>query len=170
MIQQFIDLAERGYAPDILVRMGIRRLLKKRLASVDLGSPSANQARLNSLVEEFSSGPVALVPEKANEQHYEVPAELFVRTLGTRLKYSGCYWPDESTDLNQAEEIALGKSCEHAELSDGAEILELGCGWVHCHCGWRSTTQMQTLRPCRIRHRNVSLYCDEPKQEALRRI
>ena len=129
MIQQFIDLAERGYAPDILVRMGIRRLLKKRLASVDLGSPSANQERLNSLVEEFSSGPLALVPEKANEQHYEVPAELFVRTLGTRLKYSGCYWPDESTDLNQAEEIALGKSCEHAELSDGAEILELGCGW-----------------------------------------
>ena len=129
MIQQFIDLAERGYAPDILVRMGIRRLLKKRLSSVDRGTPSANRERLDCLVEEFSSGPLALVPEKANEQHYEVPAELFVQTLGARLKYSGCYWPDESTDLNRAEEIALSKSCEHAELTDGAEILELGCGW-----------------------------------------
>ena len=129
MISKFIDWAERGYAPDVLIRIGIRRLLKKRLAAVDQGSPSANQARLDSLIEEFSNGPLALVPEKANEQHYEVPAELFVQTLGARLKYSGCYWPDGVTDLNQAEEVGLAKSCEHAELADGMDILELGCGW-----------------------------------------
>ncbi len=129
MIAPFIDWTERGYMPDKLVRIGIRRLLKQRLAAVDQGSPVANQQRLDSLIEEFSNGPLALVPEKANEQHYEVPAELFVRTLGARLKYSGCYWPDKVTDLDQAEEVALVQSCQHAELTDGMEILELGCGW-----------------------------------------
>ena len=130
MISQFIDLTERGYIPDPLVRIGIRRLLKKRLESVDEGSSSANRARLDSLIEEFSNGPLALVPEKANEQHYEVPAELFVENARCeRLKYSGCYWSEGVTDLNQAEEVALAKSCQHAELADGMDVLELGCGW-----------------------------------------
>ena len=129
MIAKFIDWTERGCMPDKLVRMGIRRLLKKRLAAVDQGSSVANRKRLDALIEEFSNGPLALVPEKANEQHYEVPAELFVKTLGQRLKYSGCYWPEGVADLNQAEEAALTKSCEHAELVDGMDVLELGCGW-----------------------------------------
>lgn len=129
MIAKFIDWTERGCMPDKLVRMGIRRLLKKRLAAVDQGSSVANRKRLDALIEEFSNGPLALVPEKANEQHYEVPAELFVKTLGQRLKYSGCYWPEGVADLNQAEEAALAKSCEHAELVDGMDVLELGCGW-----------------------------------------
>ena len=129
MIAKFIDWTERGCMPDKLVRMGIRRLLKKRLAAVDQGSSVANRKRLDALIEEFSNGPLALVPEKANEQHYEVPAELFVKTLGQRLKYSGCYWPEGVADLNQAEEAALVKSCEHAELVDGMDVLELGCGW-----------------------------------------
>jgi len=129
VIAKFIDWTERGCMPDKLVRMGIRWLLKKRLAAVDQGSPVANRKRLDSLIEEFSNGPLALVPEKANEQHYEVPAELFVKTLGSRLKYSGCYWPEGVQDLNQAEEVSLAKSCQHAELTDGMDILELGCGW-----------------------------------------
>jgi len=129
VIAKFIDWTERGCMPDKLVRMGIRRLLKKRLAAVDQGSSVANRKRLDALIEEFSNGPLALVPEKANEQHYEVPAELFVKTLGQRLKYSGCYWPEGVADLNQAEEAALAKSCEHAELVDGMDVLELGCGW-----------------------------------------
>ena len=129
MIAKFIDWTERGYLPDKLVRMGIRRLLKQRLAAVDQGSSVANGKRLDSLIEEFSNGPLALVPEKANEQHYEVPAELFVKTLGQRLKYSGCYWPEGVVGLDQAEKAALAKSCEHAELVDGMDVLELGCGW-----------------------------------------
>lgn len=129
MITQFIDWTERGWMPDSLVRLGIRRLLKKRLQSVDLGSEAANKEKLVSLIAEFSSGPLALVPETANEQHYEVPAEIFVQTLGPRLKYSGCYWPDGVTSLNLAEDKSLEISCQRAELTDGMNILELGCGW-----------------------------------------
>ena len=34
--------------------------------------------------------------EKPNEQHYEVPVELFRLVLGPRLKYSCCHWPTGS--------------------------------------------------------------------------
>lgn len=129
MIAKFIDWTERGLTPDVLVRFGIRRLLKRRLQAVDQGSEKANRSKLDSLIEEFSSGPLALVPEKANEQHYEVPAGLFLQTLGHRLKYSGCYWPKGVSTLNEAEDLALETSCQRAELVDGMSVLELGCGW-----------------------------------------
>ena len=94
-----------------------------------MGDEQANRLRFDKLVEELSDGPVAEVPEKANEQHYEVPAELFRLTLGPRLKYSCCYWPEGCKTLAEAEEQALQVTCERAEIRDGMEILELGCGW-----------------------------------------
>jgi cyclopropane-fatty-acyl-phospholipid synthase len=74
-------------------------------------------------------GPVAPVPEKANEQHYEVPAEFFLGALGRHLKYSSAYWPVGVESLDEAEATMLALTCERADLQDGQEILELGCGW-----------------------------------------
>jgi cyclopropane-fatty-acyl-phospholipid synthase len=129
MIERLIDWTERGLVPDALLRVGIRRLLKKRLKQVDNGNAEVNSERMKALLDEFSSGPIAIVPEKANEQHYEVPAELFGLTLGPRRKYSSCLWPSGIKSLAAAEEAALNETCEHAELADGMKILELGCGW-----------------------------------------
>tara|TARA_B110000495_G_C23030403_1_gene613485 strand:+ start:33 stop:1079 length:1047 start_codon:yes stop_codon:yes gene_type:complete len=129
MINKFIDWTERGYVPDSLLRMGIRRLLKKRLAQADAGSPSANASQTESLVEEFDQGPIALVPELANDQHYEVPADLFRLTLGPHRKYSSCFWPAGVNTLEESEKAALKETCTRAELEDGMNILELGCGW-----------------------------------------
>lgn len=129
MIGLLIDWTERGWMPDPLVRYGIRRLLNKRLSQIDQGSVAANAQAQGQLEDEFSSGPLALVPEKANEQHYEVPTELFRLTLGKRLKYSSCVWPEGVSTLDRAEEIALKETCTRAQLEDGMDILELGCGW-----------------------------------------
>ncbi|MCA9297813.1 MAG: class I SAM-dependent methyltransferase, partial [Phycisphaerales bacterium] len=74
-------------------------------------------------------GPVAPVPELANEQHYEVPASFFGCVLGAHRKYSGCWWPDGVETLDDAERAALEVTCERAGLADGMRILELGCGW-----------------------------------------
>jgi cyclopropane-fatty-acyl-phospholipid synthase len=49
--------------------------------------------------------------------------------LGSRLKYSCGYWPDGISDLEHAEQEALRVTCERAGLTDGMDILELGCGW-----------------------------------------
>ena len=69
------------------------------------------------------------MPEKANEQHYEVPAGFFAAVLGPRMKYSSCYWPAGVDTLAAAEESMLELTCERAGLADGQRILELGCGW-----------------------------------------
>ena len=39
------------------------------------------------------------------------------------------YWGKYTRELDASESLALGQTCEHAELEDGMEILELGCGW-----------------------------------------
>jgi cyclopropane-fatty-acyl-phospholipid synthase len=49
--------------------------------------------------------------------------------LGPRRKYSCCYYESEATTLAEAEVAALEQTCEHAELADGQDVLELGCGW-----------------------------------------
>ncbi len=73
--------------------------------------------------------PIALVPEKANEQHYEVPAGFFKQVLGPNLKYSSAYWPDSVTTLAEAETAGLRETCVRADIQNGQTILELGCGW-----------------------------------------
>jgi cyclopropane-fatty-acyl-phospholipid synthase len=73
--------------------------------------------------------PVAIVPELANEQHYEVPPELFELCLGPRRKSSCCFWPEGVATLAAAEEAMLALTCERAGIEDGMEILDLGCGW-----------------------------------------
>lgn len=129
MIDRLIDYSERGLIPDSLIRLGIRRLLRKRLRQVNQGTREANLAQTDLWVEQFSAGAIAVLPEKANEQHYEVPQELFQLTLGPRLKYSSCFFPEPSTSLQDAEITALTQTCERAEIADGMSVLELGCGW-----------------------------------------
>jgi cyclopropane-fatty-acyl-phospholipid synthase len=116
--------AERGFVPDRFIRRGIRRLCAERLRVQASNGPTAAE-----FAESMRSGPVAPVPEKANQQHYEVPAALFEAVLGSRLKYSCCEWGPETAGLDEAEETALARTCERAELSNSQEILELGCGW-----------------------------------------
>jgi cyclopropane-fatty-acyl-phospholipid synthase len=122
-------LLERGWVPDMLIRQGIRRLLKARLAEEDKGSPEAQQAHLMKLITRLRSSPVAINTDDANLQHYEVPSAFFEHVLGPHLKYSSCYYrrPDET--LGQAEANMLQLTAERAQLKDGDRILELGCGW-----------------------------------------
>ncbi|TCB04931.1 class I SAM-dependent methyltransferase, partial [Acinetobacter sp. ANC 4641] len=40
-----------------------------------------------------------------------------------------CYFPNETTTLDQAENYSLQLYSQRAQLKDGQTILELGCGW-----------------------------------------
>lgn len=117
-----IRLAEAGLVPDLVVRLGIRRMLAERLRE-------ARALDSKSFVEGLRESPIALVPERANEQHYELPAAFFEQVLGRRLKYSCALWREDTPDLDQAEERMLALTCERAELRDGMRVLDLGCGW-----------------------------------------
>lgn len=115
--------AERGLLPDGVVRAGIRRLLARRLRALE------GRARPAAFAESLSRGPLALVPEKANEQHYEVPAAFYEIVLGRHMKYSSGYWAAGTKDLDGAERAMLDLTAERAGVRDGERILELGCGW-----------------------------------------
>ena len=121
-----LELAERGWLPDAVIRAGIRKLCRKRAR--DLPSARDLEAWIEAHLARMGDGPIANVPEAANEQHYEVPADFFKHCLGPRLKYSSCLF-EKATTLEEAEIEALEATCRHADLADGQDILELGCGW-----------------------------------------
>ena len=129
MITLLIKLAERGLLPDALIRYGIKRLCAKRLADVTGTSEGEMEKEHAEWIDILKNSPIALVPEKANEQHYEVPPKLFELVLGKRLKYSSGLWPEGVSSLDQSESAMLELTSERAELVDGQDILELGCGW-----------------------------------------
>ncbi len=124
-----VSWVEQGLVPDRVVRLGIRRLLKERLAEVHASDAEAAEEANQAFIDAMRRAPIALLPEKANEQHYEVPAEFFAAALGPHRKYGSCWWGDGMEDLVQAEAAALRITCERAGLRDGQDVLELGCGW-----------------------------------------
>ena len=129
MIKLLIKLAEKGLLPDAFIRLGISRLCGQRLVEAKAAGAKAMEEKHQEWINLLKESPVALVPEKANEQHYEVPPRLFELVLGSNLKYSSGYWPQGTSSLDQSEVKMLKLTSERAYLSDGQQILELGCGW-----------------------------------------
>ncbi len=128
-LKMLTDILDRGLLPDALIRLGIRRLDQKRLRIEKNSALKSRQDPTAKVIEMMDQSPIAAVPEKANEQHYEVPPPFFEKVLGRRLKYSSGYWPEGVTTLDQAEEAMLDLTCRRAGISDGQDILELGSGW-----------------------------------------
>ena len=128
-MKALIDLAERGLIPDRAVRAGIRSLVRKRLHNEEDGGCEAQLDRKNDFVLQLQSSPIALNTDKANQQHYEVPAPFFEAFLGPYMKYSSGLWPEGVTCLEACEEAMLQLTCRHAHIEDGMTVLDLGCGW-----------------------------------------
>ena len=122
-------LIEKGLLPDGVIRFGMRQLLRQKLIDESQGGPEVIQKRLTKLIEDMRGSPVAVNTKDANEQHYELPTEFFQLCLGKQLKYSSCYYALDTETLDQAEDDMLSITCKRAELENGQQILELGCGW-----------------------------------------
>ncbi len=120
-----ITAAERLPLPDPALRYGIGRLVgrTRRLLAEGKGPTDRDFAR------SMSRFPIAVHTDAANAQHYELPAAFFSLVLGPRRKYSSCLYASPVTTLAEAEIAALEETCAHADLADGQDILELGCGW-----------------------------------------
>jgi len=125
LVQLANELAESGFIPDPVIRHGIRRLVDQRKSQIE----HMNGKHIDAFVQMMRHSDIALVPDLANEQHYEVPAEFFSQVLGKHRKYSCCFWRDGATTLDLAEAAALRITCDRAKLADGQDVLELGCGW-----------------------------------------
>ena len=129
MISFLIKLAEKKLIPDFIIRQGIKILLKKRINSLVSNNPEENIQDKIQFIKEMNLSSIAVVPELANEQHYEIPPEFYNCCLGRYKKYSSCYWSDKTKNLDEAELLSLKHTAKHAKLTNGHNILELGCGW-----------------------------------------
>jgi cyclopropane-fatty-acyl-phospholipid synthase len=122
-------IAERGLVPDRLVRLEVRRRLRRTLREERREEAGAQQDAQRAFLARLRESPVAVRAEKANEQHYEVPAGFFRTVLGPWRKYSCCAWPPGVERLEEAEEAMLDLTCCRAGIEDGMRVLDLGCGW-----------------------------------------
>ncbi|NWJ42121.1 MAG: class I SAM-dependent methyltransferase [Geothrix sp.] len=122
-------LLTAGLVPDVLIRGRIRQLLRQRLRDEAEGGVEAVHERFRRHLAAWSTGPIAVNTQDANDQHYEVPPRFFELVLGPHLKYSSALFKAGVTDLGRAEQAMLSLTCDRAQLADGQDILELGCGW-----------------------------------------
>ncbi len=120
--------AEQGRLPDFLLRWGIRQLCRARLWQ-QRGDVVSCLARKQELLQQMRQGPIAVATDQANRQHYEVAPEFFRLVLGPQWKYSCCLWEAGVQNLAQAEAAMLALTCRRADIHDGQDILDLGCGW-----------------------------------------
>ena len=119
-------IVERVPVPDPLTRAGIDFLCGRTARSLSRTDADAELA----FAREMAARPIAINTHEANAQHYEVPADFFGLVLGPHRKYSCCYydgtgprrWP-------MRRSVRCELTVEHADLRDGQDILELGCGW-----------------------------------------
>jgi cyclopropane-fatty-acyl-phospholipid synthase len=124
-VSTLIGAAERAPLPDAIIRAAIHRFCSKTATRL----ASASAERDAAFAAEMAERPIAAHADAANAQHYEVPVAFFGKVLGPNRKYSSCFYKGEASTLQEAEEEALRQTVEHADLSDGQSILELGCGW-----------------------------------------
>ncbi len=129
MTARALSWTEAGMVPDAIIRSGIRRLLDRKRHEIEADNPEAAAHRTNVFVDMMNASPVALLPDLANEQHYEVPAAFFEAVLGEHRKYSCGYWGGDVGSLDEAEAAALALTVRRAGITNGMRVLDLGCGW-----------------------------------------
>ncbi|TLD24976.1 hypothetical protein PspLS_05777 [Pyricularia sp. CBS 133598] len=122
-------ILDGGYLPHAAIRVGIRRQLAARIAMSTSTSLEADYERKMRYIELLRTRPIAVETAAANSQHYEVGTGVLAACLGPRMKYSACLYPKGGETLAQAEVAMLRTYLEKAQLKDGMDILDLGCGW-----------------------------------------
>lgn len=119
-------ILDGGYLPHPLIRLGIRRQLASRLSEIATKSLNEAYDSKMSYVKLLRERPIAIETNKANEQHYEVGTDVLKGMLGSRMKYSSCFYETGKETLGEAEVKMLELYVQRAELKDGMSILDLG--------------------------------------------
>ncbi|MBD3190821.1 MAG: methyltransferase domain-containing protein [Candidatus Heimdallarchaeota archaeon] len=128
-------ILQKDLVPEWAIRFVIRQMIKNEEKKTS-DPLEETQRQLMKFITELKRQPIAIHPEKANIQHYELPAEFFQQILGKLMKYSCGFWPSlslsekSSSNLNLSEERMLELTCERAKIENKQQkVLDLGCGW-----------------------------------------
>ena len=126
-------LLNTGYIPGAVYRSIIHHRIKQGLKVEKKRYQMSQGDSKRVFIDQLKNSPIALSTSTANEQHYEVPSAFFQYVLGPQLKYSCCDY-SEADQLANAETAMLKLTCERADIQDGQNILDLGCGWGSLTC------------------------------------
>ena len=112
MSKENVDFAHPIFGPYFMYCAPNLRLLPPPL-------PGMHLLPMNKFKDEIKTMPIAINQSNANDQHYEVPSEFYVKVLGPYLKYSCGLWTKENTTLEESEVNMLKLYCERANLKEG---------------------------------------------------
>ena len=118
-----------GLVPDLLTRRVIRRLCSER-SLIRKGTRGRCPRNSGYLHRFYAFRSHYSLPHMANQQHYELPPQFFrggpwppeIQLLSLA---GGIHHPGRGRECPACSEV----TCERAQLADGQDILELGCGW-----------------------------------------
>ena len=108
-------------------------------ANANRGSDDADgdSPESQAFVESMRAGPIAPVPEKANEQHYELPPEFFAAVLGPHRKYSSLLLADGDDHVGRSRSGGARESPASEPISPMARrFWNSAAAGVRCRCGW----------------------------------
>ena len=80
---------------------------------------------------------MAVLTDKANEQHYEVPAEFYRYALGKNFKYSCCYY-ESANGSGPLPKTVFELTCSMLTWKVGTTSLNLVVAGVPFPYGWQN--------------------------------
>jgi cyclopropane-fatty-acyl-phospholipid synthase len=104
------------------------------------------------------------------EHHYDVDNDFFALFLDKKYRVYSCGVWKRAEDLQQAQEDKLDRLCRYANVSDGSNVIDVGCGWgglmkrinekypkAHVHGLTLSTQQFEYVNSTRNQQLSVDL-------------
>jgi cyclopropane-fatty-acyl-phospholipid synthase len=122
-------LIARGWVPDFMIRGSIRKRLSQTIHEESKKGQTHGPNRILDFVDELKRAPIAVSTQEESKKPLEMPPRFFETILGRGMKYSSGYWREGVVNLDLSESDMLETTLWRAEIVDGHNILELGCGW-----------------------------------------
>lgn len=128
-----IKKCESGSIPDFLLRTGVCKLLHTT-ANVDLQPGGFQYFEIDKFINQVMrvEEDINIHPDKANEQHYELPTALFQHCLGDYMKYSCAFWQElewhfvnEKPATSFYRDVITGTSSMTRDFEKGKSIRQL---------------------------------------------
>lgn len=61
--------------------------------------------------------------------HYDLGNEFYAKWLDETMSYSSALYRSDNEDMEEAQTNKYASICDRMNMTDGAHVLEVGCGW-----------------------------------------
>ena len=124
-----MKIFETGLVPEYLIRVWIRKVCKDAIKEASLGDIESRHAVFRQILKELRLGRLPRNRNIIDDQVAEMDVDFYKNILGENLKHSCCYFATGAEKLDEAEETMVWMTADRAQIRNGMNILEVGCGW-----------------------------------------